>query len=153
MNRSNCEIHRCGLGRWLFWQEVNIRLRVHTWKWTISWSSTKQPTVALSSTEAKYRGAIIATSKAIWLERLLKDLGKSVNAPYVTISTAYSWHGTWTFTPSLSTSRCTATTAAKDNCAWYQTSTHRHQRTGCGHLPQGHIWVLKSLTLSIALGL
>ena len=40
----------------------------------VAWSSKKQPTVALSSTEAKYRGAAVATCEAIWLKRLLKDL-------------------------------------------------------------------------------
>jgi hypothetical protein len=40
----------------------------------IAWSSKKQPTVALSSTEVEYRGAAVATCEAIWLKRLLKDL-------------------------------------------------------------------------------
>ena len=40
----------------------------------IACNSKKQPTVALSSTEAKYRGAVVVTCKAIWLKRLLKDL-------------------------------------------------------------------------------
>ena len=40
----------------------------------IAWSSKKQPTVALSSTKAKYRGAALAICEAIWLKRLLKDL-------------------------------------------------------------------------------
>ena len=39
----------------------------------IAWSSKKQPTVALSSTEAEYRGAAVTTCEAIWLKRLLKD--------------------------------------------------------------------------------
>ena len=41
----------------------------------ISWSSKKQPTFALSSTEAEYKGATIATCEAVWLKRILKDLG------------------------------------------------------------------------------
>ena len=45
----------------------------------IAWSSKKQPTVALSSTEAEYRGAAIATCEAIWLKRLLKDLQEEVS--------------------------------------------------------------------------
>ena len=40
----------------------------------ISWSSKKQPTVALSSTEAEYRGATMAACEAVWLKRILKDL-------------------------------------------------------------------------------
>ena len=41
----------------------------------ISWSSKKQATVALSSTEAEYRGAAIATCEEVWIRRLLADLG------------------------------------------------------------------------------
>ena len=41
----------------------------------ISWSSKKQPTVALSSTEAEYMGAAMAACEAIFLKRILKDLG------------------------------------------------------------------------------
>jgi hypothetical protein len=40
----------------------------------IAWTTKKQPTVALSSTEAEYRGAAVATCEAIWLKRLLRDL-------------------------------------------------------------------------------
>jgi hypothetical protein len=45
----------------------------------IAWSSKEQPTVALSSTEAEYRGAVVATCEAIWLKRLLKDLHEEVS--------------------------------------------------------------------------
>jgi hypothetical protein len=41
----------------------------------VSWSNKKQPTVALSSTEAKYRGVAIAACEVIWLQKLLSDLG------------------------------------------------------------------------------
>ena len=34
----------------------------------ITWSSKKQPTVALSSTEAEYKGTTIATCEEIWLK-------------------------------------------------------------------------------------
>jgi hypothetical protein len=49
----------------------------------IAWSSKKQPTVALSSTEAEYRGAAIATCEAIWVKRLLQDLHEEVSDPTV----------------------------------------------------------------------
>ncbi|KMQ86201.1 integrase core domain protein, partial [Lasius niger] len=39
----------------------------------ISWSSKKQPTVALSSTEAEYAAMSIAASEACWLRFLFKD--------------------------------------------------------------------------------
>jgi len=40
----------------------------------ISWSSKRQPTVALSSCEAEYMGQTQATKEAIWLRRLLVEL-------------------------------------------------------------------------------
>jgi hypothetical protein len=43
----------------------------------ISWSSKKQPTTALSSTEAEYMAATHATRHAIWLRQLLAELGFS----------------------------------------------------------------------------
>ena len=47
----------------------------------ITWSSKKQLTVALSSTEAEYRGAAVATCEAIWLKRLLRGLQEEVSDP------------------------------------------------------------------------
>ncbi len=49
----------------------------------ISWSSKKQPTIAFSSTEAKYRGATITACEVVWLQKLLSDLGQLVDAPVV----------------------------------------------------------------------
>jgi hypothetical protein len=46
----------------------------------ISWSSKKQPTVALSSMEAEYRGVAIAACEIVWLQKLFSDLGQSVDA-------------------------------------------------------------------------
>jgi hypothetical protein len=46
----------------------------------ISWSSTKQPTVALLSTKAEYRGATIVACEVVWLQKLLSDLGQSMDA-------------------------------------------------------------------------
>ena len=40
----------------------------------ISWCSKKQSTVALSSTEAEYMAATIATQECIWLKRLIGDI-------------------------------------------------------------------------------
>ena len=37
----------------------------------VSWSSKKQPTVALSSTKAEYRGAAMAACEIAWLRKLL----------------------------------------------------------------------------------
>ena len=41
----------------------------------ISWASKKQQTVAVSSTEAEYVATTLAAKKAIYLRRLLVDLG------------------------------------------------------------------------------
>ena len=40
----------------------------------ISWNSRKQPTVALSSTEAEYLSLSAATQEALWLNRLSQEL-------------------------------------------------------------------------------
>ncbi len=49
----------------------------------IRWNSKKQPTVALSSTEVEYRGATIVACEVVWLQKLLSDLGQSVDAHVV----------------------------------------------------------------------
>ncbi|MCO5597650.1 hypothetical protein L7F22_051731 [Adiantum nelumboides] len=49
----------------------------------ITWSSKKQSTVALSSTEVEYRGAAVAACEVAWLELLLGDLGIQVQRPVV----------------------------------------------------------------------
>lgn len=46
---------------------------------SVTWASKKQPTVALSSTEAEYRAAMLATCQSVWLTQLLKDLGEKVD--------------------------------------------------------------------------
>ncbi|KAK4381916.1 Retrovirus-related Pol polyprotein from transposon RE1 [Sesamum angolense] len=45
----------------------------------VSWCSKKQSTVALSSTEAEYMAATIATQECIWLKRLIGDIYGKVN--------------------------------------------------------------------------
>ena len=47
----------------------------------MSWSSKKQPTIALSSTEVEYRGAAMAACEIAWLRKLLSDLGHEVQGP------------------------------------------------------------------------
>jgi hypothetical protein len=46
----------------------------------ISWNSKKQPTIALSNTKAEYRSATIVACEVVWLQKLLSDLGQSVDA-------------------------------------------------------------------------
>ena len=47
---------------------------------TVSWASRKQATVAKSSTEAQYVALNSATQKAVWLHRLVEDLGRQMDA-------------------------------------------------------------------------
>jgi len=47
----------------------------------ISWSSRKQPTVALSTIEAEYMALAKATCKTIWLQKLSSELGIPTNSP------------------------------------------------------------------------
>ncbi|KAM1848289.1 hypothetical protein ACFX14_012448 [Malus domestica] len=44
-------------------------------KWPISWKSTLQSTVALSTTEAEYMAIAEAVKEAIWIHGLIKNLG------------------------------------------------------------------------------
>ncbi len=41
----------------------------------VSWSSKKQPKVALSNMEAKYRGTTIVACEVVWLQKLFSNLG------------------------------------------------------------------------------
>eukprot|EP00253_Pinus_taeda_P035347 PITA_35347 len=47
----------------------------------VTWTSKKQQAVALSSTEAEYRGAVKASCEAVWLRRMLADMHVSHNGP------------------------------------------------------------------------
>jgi hypothetical protein len=47
----------------------------------VSWSSKNQPTLSLSSTEAKYKSLSVATCEVVWLRRLLQDVGKEQKEP------------------------------------------------------------------------
>jgi len=49
----------------------------------VSWSSKKQPTIELSSMEAEYRAPTIVACEVAWLQKLLSDLGQSVDAHVV----------------------------------------------------------------------
>ncbi|OAE35446.1 hypothetical protein AXG93_2587s1610 [Marchantia polymorpha subsp. ruderalis] len=48
----------------------------------IPWSSKKQPTVALSSTEAEYRSLSEGAKEAVWLQQLFKEIKSSDQIPY-----------------------------------------------------------------------
>jgi len=41
----------------------------------ISWNSKRQPTITLSTTEVEYMASTQATKEAIWMTKLMKELG------------------------------------------------------------------------------
>lgn len=49
----------------------------------ITWTSKKQTSVCLSTTEAEYVAASQATKEVIWLQELLNDIGEKVNKPTI----------------------------------------------------------------------
>lgn len=49
----------------------------------ISWASKRQSTIALSTTEAEYYAAVHASREAVWLRRLLEDLGYPQSEPTI----------------------------------------------------------------------
>jgi transposase InsO family protein len=51
----------------------------------ISWSSKRQPTIALSTCEAEYQAQTQAAKEAVWLRSLLQDLNPIERTPYATI--------------------------------------------------------------------
>ena len=46
----------------------------HIGSGVVSWSSKKQPTVSLSSTESEYKALTNATCEAVWLRKIIPDL-------------------------------------------------------------------------------
>jgi len=41
----------------------------------ISWNCKRQPTIVLSTTKAEYMASMQATKEAIWMTKLVKELG------------------------------------------------------------------------------
>jgi hypothetical protein len=48
-----------------------------------NWSNKKQPIVTLLNTKVGYKCIIITTCEVIWLQKLLPNLGQSMDAPTV----------------------------------------------------------------------
>ena len=49
----------------------------------VSWSSTKQPVIATSSSEAEYIALTPCAQETVWMRQLLKDLGFAQNQPTI----------------------------------------------------------------------
>ncbi|KAK4399455.1 hypothetical protein Sango_1421000, partial [Sesamum angolense] len=61
--------------------EKHIRLHFFTWVRNILMASKKQATVAQSSAEAEYIAAATTSNQAIWLRRILEDIGEKQEEP------------------------------------------------------------------------
>ena len=48
---------------------------------TITWSSKKQPCIALSTAEAEYFALASAAQKAVWLRQLMSEFGNAPTGP------------------------------------------------------------------------
>lgn len=46
---------------------------------TLGWCNKKEPTVALSSTEAEYRAATMATQECFWLLQQIREVGEDAD--------------------------------------------------------------------------
>jgi hypothetical protein len=47
----------------------------------VSWGSKKKPIVSFSSIEVEYKALCATTCEAVWLRRLLQDVGKEQKEP------------------------------------------------------------------------
>ena len=63
----------------------------------ISWSSKKQSTVALSSTEAEYIAAARATQEATWIQTFLSEIGHPLGKPIPLYSDSKNCPNVWHF--------------------------------------------------------
>lgn len=64
--------------------DVSTRRSTSGWCFTgngaaVSWASKLQPTVSVSTAEAEYLAAAAATKEALWLQKLLADLGEAAD--------------------------------------------------------------------------
>lgn len=62
------------LGRGQARQTLHLGIRISDWIWHCLMGSKKQPTVSLSSTEAKYKAMSDSCKEALWLRSLLTEL-------------------------------------------------------------------------------
>ncbi|XP_031091099.1 uncharacterized protein LOC115996099 [Ipomoea triloba] len=75
----------------------------------VSWCSKRQPRVSLSTTEAEYRAAAMATQESTWLVQLLKDLHQPTEYSIlctVTTCQQYVWQKIQCFMLEVSILKC-----------------------------------------------
>ena len=114
------------------WADYKADRRSTSWfafsldRGAISSSSKKQPTVALSSTEAEYKDAIVASHEVVWLKRILKDLGVPIKDPILL------YLETWSSMLEPSKSKCIITSS--ESVFWQEMSTCNTSARTCRRL-------------------
>lgn len=68
---------QCRLWRWSRYEKIHHWFCISFENVIVTWSSWKQPTVALFTTKAEYMATSQANCEAIWLQRFLSELGSS----------------------------------------------------------------------------
>ena len=86
MYRQNMQFSLCGFVDADWAGDINDRRSTtgycfNTGSAVVSWCSKKQRTIALSSTEAEYMAATMATQECIWLKRLIQDVTTKMEFP------------------------------------------------------------------------
>ncbi|KAL0326873.1 UNVERIFIED_CONTAM: Retrovirus-related Pol polyprotein from transposon RE2 [Sesamum angustifolium] len=64
-----------------FWRSLSEPTLYIKSQGIFSWASKKQATVAQSSAEAEYIAAVATSNQAIWLRRILEDMGEKQEEP------------------------------------------------------------------------
>lgn len=88
MYADNCNVELTGYSDSDWARNPNDRKSTSGYAFNIgsgvmSWSSKKQPTVSLSSIEAEYKALCSATCEAVWLRRILEDVGNKPMKPTI----------------------------------------------------------------------
>jgi len=62
-------------------KKKHVRVCISSGTGAISWSSKKQPVVALSTAEAEYIAATSCATQTVWLRRILEVMHQKQNTP------------------------------------------------------------------------
>ena len=72
----------------------------------VAWFSRKQPIVTLSTTEAEYVAATTCACQAIWMKRILKEIGYEVIKKCSHARTVKAHKGSIPFSQRIDKGRC-----------------------------------------------
>ena len=88
MYTDDCDVELAGYSNSDWARNVDVRKYTIGYAFSIgsrvmSWSSKKLLTIFLSSTEAEYKTLCSATCEAIWLRKILEDVGEVQSLPTI----------------------------------------------------------------------